>query len=216
MPKSLREKIYYSLRDKIIYGELKPGMRLTEADLVSSLKTSKTPIREALRQLESDGLIEFSSYKGATVTGGSISEIEKIYDILCLLEALAVTKATPKINEKDMAKLIDVNKEMQKAKVLKNPRAYVDLNSKFHAIFCDKCGNEILGQIIRNLVRKVLRYRIIISSIPGTQKQYIVQHEEILKAVKQKKAAEAGKIMKKHINIAKTILIEHMKKMAFV
>ena len=92
MPKSIREKIYQKVRDRITYGFLNPGERLIEENLVKEFKVSRTPIRESLRQLENEGLITFERNKGFTVSKLSPKQVDEIYQLPWILEGYAAKK----------------------------------------------------------------------------------------------------------------------------
>ena len=212
MKKLLREKNYQKLKNKIICGDLKPGVRLTERELIPLLNTSKTPIRESLRQLESEGFVEIIPNKGARVANISVDKLINIYDILAALEGMSVEISTPTMTSNDIKTLWKMHDEMQKIDSNKDPGTYVKLNNKFHCFFAQKSNNNKLHHLIIDFGLQVTRYRVIISTIQGTQKQYHNQHESLLLAVEKRDSVIAGNLMKEHVLKAKNNLVNYLNK----
>ena len=114
--KQLRDIIFEHLRQEILDGNLRPNDRLIERDIAAKLNVSRTPIREALRKLETEGFVEHLPRKGIVVRGLNITEIEEIYDIRRELECLVVRKAISTITEHDIQKMKVILAELEKGK----------------------------------------------------------------------------------------------------
>lgn len=113
MAATVRERIYKTIKDDIYYGNLSPGERLVESTLIDRFKSSRSPIREALRQMESEGLITCEKNKGFSVCKLSIQEINEIYDLLWLLESYAARMSAEKVTRKQIEYLCDVRKKIE-------------------------------------------------------------------------------------------------------
>ncbi|HEA65500.1 hypothetical protein LCGC14_2459970 [marine sediment metagenome] len=213
MAKSLlREKIYQTIRDDITYGKFAPGERLVEDRLVEEFKASRSPIREALRQLESEGLITFERNKGITIARLSIKQVDEIYTLRCLLESGAACLTAESITKKDVAHLRDLQEKLRVAVKNMDLRDWLHNNALFHNFLCEHCGNSNLIQVLDNLKRRVYRYHYITVSVPGHFETYLGHHEGMLQACEKNDGEMAEKYMKLHLKTVKDVLINHLNK----
>jgi len=207
---SLRQKIYRSIRDDITYGRLNPGERLIESELAKRFGASRSPIREALRQLEAENLLTLRSNSGATVSKLSIKQVDEIYNIRLLLESYAVKLTAERLHEEHTKYLRDLNCECRSAIEKYDLTKWLYHNELFHNFFYENCGNDNLRNLLETLGRRVYRYRYIIVSIPGHFETYLDQHELIIRACERKESEAAKKGMQMHIMKIKEILIDHL------
>lgn len=214
MEKSVREKIYHELREQITYCRLNPGERLVEANLASNFNSSRSPIREALRQLESEGLITFARNRGYTVSKLSVKQVDEIYNIRWLLEGYAARLSAEKASKSDVQYLSDLNGKLKEAVRENDLKGWLQANTLFHTFFYENCGNENLCNILKTLQLRIHRYKFIIISIPGHFQTYLNQHHGILKACKNNDGEAAEQYMKHHIRTIKEILIPHLSNFA--
>lgn len=212
MTESLRQKIYYSIRDDITYGRLTPGERLVEFELAKKFKASRSPIREAIRQLESEGLIRFNQNKGITVSKLSTQEIEEIYNLRWLLESYAARLSAEKATKTHVVYLRDLHKKLKLSAKNSDLPSWIQNNILFHDFFSENSGNSNLHQILVTLKRRVYLYHYVIVSVPGNFKTYIEHHDQILRACERKDGEMAGKHMKLHIETIKQVLINYLNK----
>lgn len=212
MTKSLRQKIYHSIRDDITYGRLSPGERLIESELAEKLKASRSPIREAIRQLESEGLIKFNQNKGITVSKLSPEEVNEIYSLRWLLESYAARLSAERATGAHIKYLIDLQKKLKRAVNNSDLPNWIQNNILFHDFFSENSGNNNLHQILVTLKRRVYLYHYVIVSIPGKFETYIEHHEQILRACETKDGKMAEKYMKLHIDTVKQVLINYLNK----
>jgi DNA-binding GntR family transcriptional regulator len=212
MTESLREKIYQSIRDAITYGKLSPGEHLVESKLAEQFKASRSPIREALRQLGSEGLITFERNKGITVTKLSIQEIEEIFSLRWLLESYAARLSTEQATRNHSAYLRDLHKKMKVSAKAFDLMGWLQNNTLFHKFFSEHSGNGNLHQILETLKRRVYRYRQITVRIPGHFDDYDKHHEGILRGYETKDGEMAEKYMKLHIVTIREVLIDYLSK----
>ena len=140
--KTIRNQVYQILKDDICEGRFAPGQWLQENELAERLCVSRSPIREALRQLASDGLVVEIPNKGVFVKEFTARDIEEIFDLRVLLEDYAISKLQHHLTTADMQQLIDCLNEMERLHAQKNLRAYTDMDSKLHGLLIELCGGE--------------------------------------------------------------------------
>jgi DNA-binding GntR family transcriptional regulator len=186
MVKSLRQIVYQLMIKDITCGRLFPGERLIETKLTERYKVSRSTIREALRQLEGEGLIKLEEYKGIIISKPSIEEVENIFNLRAVLESYSVRLASEKMTKSHLEHLRDLNGKLKEAANFFDLPSWIKNNILFHDFFSEICGNHILGQILTSLKRRVYIYHFNIVNIPGHFKTYIKQHEAILKACQKK------------------------------
>lgn len=195
--KSLVDYIIQDLEDKIISGILKPGERIVEEALCKEFGVSRSPVREALRTLESQGYVTREPRKGVTVSRVTAKEIEDTYRIRANLESLAVYLAVKKQDPKVLQQLEKNHHKMTDlAEDGKVSGAYFNLNLQFHKILVDACDNKRLTQMIDTLVKQTRRYRAHILSIPGRIEASLKNHEMIIRSFEAGDAKKAESLRK--------------------
>ena len=198
--KSLVEYIIQDLEDKINRGILKPDERIVEEALCKAFGVSRSPVREALRILESQGYVTREPRKGVTVSSVTAKEIEDTYRIRANLESLAVYLAVRQQDPKVLQKLKKIHGKMKElAEEGRVSDAYFNLNLKFHKTLVDACGNKRLMQMIDTFVKQTQRYRIQILSIPGRIEASLENHEMIIRSFEDGDAQKAESLRKETI-----------------
>jgi len=208
---TLREKIVETIRNAIVNGQLPAGSRVAEPDLADRFGISRTPIREAFRQLETEGFITVIPRKGAVVASLSAKDVSDFYDLKAVLEGYAARIAAKKLTEKDIAKMDSVNRQMEAAAGRKEVRRVLALHNEFHDIFLKACGNEKLHSIVQNLVMQFQRFRLILA-MPGRIEGIIQQHREIIEAFQERDEALAESLVQKNAFHGKNILLQELAK----
>lgn len=208
---TLREKIVETVRSAIVNGQIPAGTRVAEPELADRFGISRTPIREAFRQLESEGFITVIPRKGAVVASLSAKDISDFYDLKTVLEGYAARCAARTLTEKEIVKMETVNRQMEAAADKKDLRKVLTLHNEFHDIFLKSCGNEKLHSIVQNLVRQFQRFRLIVA-IRGKMDGSIKQHEEIIDAFRKQDAALAETLVMKNAQYGKKILLRELAK----
>ena len=205
--------VYEKLRQAIISGALPPGQKLVMASLAREFGFSETPIREAIRRLESDGYVTFTPHSGAMVTPINDHELSEIYLIRISLEALATRLAVPYIRPTDMAWLKRKNQEMKMA-VKKN--RYEDLawlNKDFHLRIYKAAPFPRLYKMISDLWDAFERWPSIFSYVPERAESAIREHEEIIEALETADVDRADAMMKeqkkKSLKALQNYMVEH-------
>ncbi|MGE5314630.1 MAG: GntR family transcriptional regulator [Acidobacteriota bacterium] len=213
---SLREKLVATIRDAIIEGKIKPNERLTEENVSMMLGVSRTPLREAFLQLESEGFVKVTPRRGAVVSELSEKDAEEIYLIKSVLEGLAAGLAAVKVERATIERLTEINEQMkaQIATKKKEPRAFLELNTKFHAVLNGICGNEKLSQLIDILRKQSLRYNYLYVAGLSHIEHSIEDHDRIIEALKEQNAGQAEAIVKSHSDTARRALCEFIRRHA--
>ena len=208
---TLRERIVESIRNAIVNGQLQAGTRIAEPELADKFGISRTPIREAFRQLESEGFISVVPRKGAIVASLSPQDISNFYDLKMVLEGYAARCAAKVLAPADIAKMETVNRQIEAASQKKDLRRVLDLHNEFHDIFLRACGNEKLHAIVQNMVMQFQRFRLILA-MPGKIEGSIRQHKEIIEAFRKKDPDTAEELVRKNALYGKNLLLRELAK----
>jgi DNA-binding GntR family transcriptional regulator len=208
---SKRIYAYNTIRNAITYGDLKPGERIVEKTLSEMFKVGRTPLREALKQLEIEGYLEFIPNKGVTIRKISIADMEDIYGILSVLEGYAAEMAIKYLNSDGIKKIQSIQNDQKRAWAAKDYGKWVDKNAEFHEYIITASKNTFLTTTINNLRRRVYRFRLVSVTIPGFIEENIQSHEGIIKAICEKESARAGKAMQKHVAGAAKTMADFLK-----
>jgi DNA-binding GntR family transcriptional regulator len=208
---TLRERIVESIRNAIVNGQLQAGTRIAEPELADKFGISRTPIREAFRQLESEGFISVVPRKGAIVASLSPQDISNFYDLKMVLEGYAARCAAKTLAPADIAKMETVNRQIETASQKKDIRRVLDLHNEFHDIFLRACGNEKLHAIVQNMVMQFQRFRLILA-MPGKIEGSIRQHRDIIEAFRKRDPDLAEELVRKNALYGKTLLLRELAK----
>ena len=195
---TLREQIVSSLRESIIKGELNPGQKLTEPELAERLGISRTPIREAFRQLESEGFLTVIPRRGAVVSKITRKEIQDFYELKSLLEGYAARVGAEKITEKGLEKLRKLNEQLAFLAEKGDVEAFFIKNDEFHNTFISYCGNVKLLEFREHLVQRFMRFRLGALSVPGRLMDSVKQHKTIIRAFEKKDGRLAEAVVLEH------------------
>ncbi len=199
--KPLREKIADIIRTDIIKGVYRNGERLVEPKLAKNLGISRTPIREALRQLEGEGFIEIVPRRGAVVKELTIKDIDDLYAIKANLEGLAARQATLNLTGEQIEILIGINKKFRDY-AEKNPgipdEHHKD-NIDFHNVFIAASGNEKLVDILDGMSKNFQRLKSMLMSDAGRAANAVKEHKKIIDAFISKDPDLAEKTVREHI-----------------
>lgn len=212
--KLLRDKIANKIRDAIVEGKIKPGERLMEPEVAKLLGVSRTPLREAFLQLESEGFMVVTPRKGAVVSELSVKDAEDTYIIKSQLEALAAKLSVQYADNNLIAELEKLNDKMQEVTEAnkKDYKLFLTLNAEFHRLLTETCGNQKLIRYINLLRKQTLRYNFIYLSILSHFKQSVDEHKEIIESIKNKDVIAVELLVKNHGNAAKVAICDFMQK----
>jgi DNA-binding GntR family transcriptional regulator len=181
---SIREKVYDVIRDGILNGRIAPGDRMVETRLAKQIKTSRTPVREALHMLEMEGLLEAIPRVGYRVKKIEWDEVEEICEIRAVNETLAARWAMRRITLKELQSLEKNLLVAESAVKEGHPKSFVIHDAEFHEILVRASGSERLLELCQLLRRHMLRYRIESLYLPETALSAIAGHRRILECIR--------------------------------
>ncbi|MEJ2490652.1 MAG: GntR family transcriptional regulator [Desulfuromonadales bacterium] len=207
---TLREKILETIRDAILKGTLKPGERVSEPELAERFGISRTPIREAFRQLESEGYLKVIPRKGAVVASLSERDVEEFYTIKIILEGFAARMAAEKLTDKDIERLEAINNRLAEIAKQGDVKNFFRVHNEFHEMFIKAAGNERLSEMINQLVMKFKRLRLASLSQPGRMEISVEQHRNMIQAFKTHDGDRADNLVRHAATIGAEVLIESM------
>lgn len=196
----LRDVVFNTLRQAILRGEMEPGERLMEIQLAQKLGVSRTPIREAIRKLELEGLVIMIPRKGAEVAHITEKDMRDVLEVRSTLEELVVELAIKNATEEKLNELKTANKVFESAVVSKDVVNIVEADVKFHDILYSMTNNARLIQIINNLREQMYRYRLEYVKDARTHSVLISEHNDIINQVKEKNVDAARKVIYQHIS----------------
>lgn len=204
----LRRKVFAVIEEAVLTGKYKPGESLTEARLAAELGVSRTPIREALTQLEHEGLLQLIPNKGALVTGISAKDIQDIYTIRMMIEGLAARWAAENIDEEELKDLQDAI-ELEEFYTLKNDIQHlIELDSRFHQIIYKASKSRPLMYMLKTFHHYIQGARSQSIATPGRAYKALQEHKVILRAIKERDGAKAEQLTAEHIQKASANLLQ--------
>lgn len=204
----LRDVVFQTLRNAILKGELQPGERLMEIQLAQRLGVSRTPVREAIRKLELEGLAIMIPRRGAIVADITIQDLEDVLEVRAALEELAVQNACDYITEDQIKELKKVSGDFKRNLEGENLLECVEADMRFHEIIYGATGNKRLQQILTNLREQMYRYRLEYLKDKRMHKLLIEEHDTIRRAIKKKDKVKAGNAMRVHISNQKDSMVK--------
>ena len=203
----LRDVVFRTLRQAILTGEMKPGERLLEIHLANKLGVSRTPIREAIRMLELEGLVIMVPRRVAQVAQITEKSMSDVLEVRCALDELAVELACERISEEEKRELEDACGEFEKATVTKQVHVIAKADVEFHDIIFKAAGNPRLTQMINNLAEQMYRYRFEYIKDETQHQMLIEEHRRICESISNRDVAAAKEAIRVHIeNQEKSII----------
>lgn len=201
---SLRAKVFYHLQNNILNGVYKTGDVLTESKLCEELGVSRTPVREAIRQLELEGLVHSVPNKGVFVNGISAKDIEDIYTIRMLIEGLAARWAAENISDEELKELKEAL-DLEEFYTGKNDSEHLlELDSKFHEIIFKASKSRPLMHVLSMYHHYVRKARIASLESPERARKALEEHKAIYRAVAERNSEMAEKLTVEHVRNAST------------
>lgn len=195
----LRDVVFNTLRQAILRGELKPGERLMEIQLANKLGVSRTPVREAIRKLELEGLVLMIPRKGAEVADISEKNLKDVLEVREALEELAARLACDKITKEGINRLKEAAQDFRSALKSNDITQMAEADVRFHDVICNATENQKLGQLLNNLREQMYRYRIEYLKDQQVYEKLLSEHEEIIRHIEKGEKDEAARVVSRHI-----------------
>lgn len=196
----LRDVVFNTLRKGILTGELKPGERLMEIHLANRLGVSRTPIREAIRKLELEGLVIMIPRRGAEVAQITEKSLKDVLEVRRSLDALCAELACIRITEEGKEQLKEACAEFERATKTKDATMIAKADVALHHIIVEATENQRLVQLVNNLAEQMYRYRFEYIKDESQHASLIEEHRHMYECIMNKDAEGAAKIAKLHID----------------
>lgn len=207
----LRDVVFNTLRQAILTGELKPGERLMEIHLANKLGVSRTPIREAIRKLELEGLVTMIPRRGAEVAQITEKSMNDVLEVRRALDALCVELACERITEEDLARLKQACEAFEAAVRTKDIKKVAKADVELHDIIVQATGNQRLVQLINNLSEQMYRYRFEYIKDISQHQRLIDEHRMIYESIVKKDKEGASQAAHVHIDNQKKAIIAQIR-----
>ncbi len=199
---------YARLLTELREGRLNPGDRLRETELADRLGMSRTPVREAIRQLEADGIVTHVPRQGATIRTLDYAEVMELYEMRAVLEGTAARLAARAASDIEIEELIDMNQQM--AQLGNAPEAFV-LNRQFHAALLDAAKNRFLARSIHTLQKALMILGPTTLTEPDRAAKAVEEHFGVLDAIKAREGTLAEAAMRAHIEAAQRVRVRALR-----
>ena len=206
--KPLREMVYEELKMQILKGSIIPGTRMMEVELAEEMGVSRTPIREAIRKLEKEGLVTIEPRRGAYASMISTEDMVEILEVRQDLEGLAAYFAANRMTDEQMAELKEVSNNYNEAVKRGKMEDMIKYDTRFHHIIVESCHNKILVQMIEQLQELVLRFRYIYYDNFRRAENMPEEHEAIVAAISEGDADKARAAADIHIDRLKELVVK--------
>ena len=195
----LRDVVFNTLREAILKGELKPGERLMELQLAAKLGVSRTPIREAIRMLEQEGLAVTIPRKGAEVAKMTEKDMEDVLQIREALDELAAKIACEQISEEQLEELVATMHEFEESTKTDNVKKIAEADVKFHDIIYQSTGSPKLVNMLNNLREQMYRYRVEYLKDENNYPTLMKEHKDIVEGLVRKNKTQVTETMHQHV-----------------
>lgn len=207
---SVTQQVYDSIKRRIIEGTLPPGTHLIETTIAEQMATSRGPVREALRLLEVEGLVEVRANVGTFVRSLPVKEIEEIYTVRSILEAYAAKLAAEKANPQSIENLHRIKESVRQAAERGDLKETVWLDFELHRQIWKIADHSILQDLLSHLEPRVRMFISLQAPLFERLMDSIQDHQAIVEAIENKECEKASKLIQEHIILAGDLIIRHM------
>lgn len=197
--RSLHEEVADCVRTMIIEGELKEGQRIHEPELCQQLDISRTPLREALKVLHSEGLVTIEPNRGAWVAIITPEEIREHFEIISSLERRAAELTAVRASECELARLSKLQDKLERHYQAQERNEYFETNQQIHRLIIELAGNDTLTQLHHQLMNRVSRGRYLAIGMQHRWEESVEEHRALLDALHARNAELAGRILAEHV-----------------
>ena len=205
----LRVQAVNHLRSKIVSGEFPPGMRLIEKRLEDELGVSRTVVREALRQLESERLVSMEANVGPTVRALSYDDVVHLYQVRATLESAAGRLAAETGTTEQVARIRAVFTVIEETTAQLTLAELITLKNEFYAALIDASGNPIIGDMLSNVQARISQMRALTLHSPGRERHMIAELHRVVEAIEQADPDRAEAACRAHVESAQKIALRH-------
>lgn len=207
----LRDVVFNTLRQEILTGKMKPGERLMEIHLANKLGVSRTPIREAIRKLELEGLVIMIPRRGAEVAQITWKSLKDVLEVRRALDVLAIELACERMNQEQIEQLHKACGDFKAATKTQDTRRIAEADVALHDIIVASTGNNRLIQLVNNLAEQMYRYRFEYLKDASQHEMLVQEHEGMYQSIVKKDKAAAASLVKKHIDNQEEAIIRQLR-----
>ena len=204
----LREIVYEELKRQILVGEISPGTRMMEVDLAEDMGVSRTPIREAIRKLEKEGLVTIEPRRGAYASDISIKDMLDVLEVRQDLEGMAAAMAARKVTEDEKRAFVEANTAYVDAVKSGNTEEIIRCDELFHQLIGSFSGNKTLTQLLSQVQELALRFRYLYYDDFTRYEKMPMEHEEIEEAILSGDSQKARVVAEEHVSKLKQFVTE--------
>ena len=208
---NLHEATFQTLKSLLVEGKISPGSKLNERELAERLNVSRTPIREAIRRLAADGLVELIANRGAIAVQLSIDDVIHTFDVIAELEGYSGELAAKNISDSTLSELEALQYEMMASYARRDLSSYYKLNLRIHRLINQAANNPVLATLFSQVNSRIeaLRFR---SNQDGVKwEKAVEEHQEMLDALKARDSARMRKIMIQHVKNKRDVVAQLLK-----
>lgn len=206
----LDKSVYKFLKKAIFCGYFLPGERLLETSIAERLNTSRTPVREAIKRLETEGLVEIVPQRGATIKKSSPEDIEEMYIIVGVLEGIAASFAIDNLSDEKINEMRKLESVLETEECKKDYEMWLKINNKFHSIFYKASKKPLLLQLLIEKLNPLGRYWYLGYTIPGMLDTCLLSHRNILEAFYKRDVKLARDFCETHLFQVGKLLKNHL------
>lgn len=202
------DDVILAVRTAVLKGDFPPGQRLSEPELARELGVSRTPVREALRALEREGLLQRTPGRGIVVVDITPDDVDEIYTIKSVLEGVAVRLACRRATDKEIERLYRFTDEMQALADKDDIAAYAAVSREFHAALIRAARSRPLSEVYRLVDAPIQRLRVFALAQPGRPRASVREHRAILDAIARRDPEAAEALIRTHVGGAGTMVVK--------
>jgi DNA-binding GntR family transcriptional regulator len=200
-PRTHTDKLRRRLADEIISGTLRPGVHLDEKALAARFKVSRTPVREALRQLAASDLVEWRPHQGAIVATITIPKMIEMFEVMAELEGFCGRLAARRMNESERDDLLLRHRKCEPFIKSADKEGYLAMNKPFHEAIYNGAHNSYLGDHAQSLYNRLVPYRAYQLNRPGQLARSFEEHRDITQAIVGGEAEAAYRLLREHVTL---------------
>jgi GntR family transcriptional regulator, trigonelline degradation regulator len=207
----IKEQVLQNIRTAIMQGTFKPGERLKEKNLCEANDVSRTCVREALRHLETEGLVQVLPQKGPVVAILKVDEAREIYELRKVLESLACRLLAQRATQQDIQALLDSVRRMEEIKKSGQLIKFIEEKNFFYELVFNGCGNKLLSKITKGLLARIVLLRSTSLSKPERLQHSINEIKRIVAAIEQRNPDMAWSVCMEHVELAEAVALKVLK-----
>lgn len=213
MPKvthsTLNQRVYYQLREMILAGDLATGSPIEERRLAEEMQVSRTPLREAISQLVTEGIIEYRPYRGNLVRRFNAKQVQDLFQVRKALEVLAMRLAIPKLSQEHIETIRHILDDVERALSRGDIEAYNESDGRFHQTIVEITGNDTLMESLSRLSAQIKLVRFMANTDPSVVHRTAKERPLILAALEARDADRAAALMEAHIDgVCKAVIAQ--------